>query len=161
MKENVLDVLVYLFENYINDDETELAVDEQTLRHELVGAGFSEPEVIKAFSWLEDLNPQKLEGNGGDRLTHEGSIRVYTDRENEKLDIAGRGFLMFLEQVGILDAHSRELIIDRIMALEADDISLEQLKWVILLVLFNQPGLEDAYAWMEDFVYEETVGAPH
>lgn len=161
MKENVLDVLVYLFENYINDDETELAVDEETLRNELVGAGFSEPEVIKAFSWLEDLNPQKLEGNGGTRLAHTGSIRVYTDRETEKLDMACRGFLMFLEQVRILDAHSRELILDRIMALEADDISLEQLKWVILLVLFNQPGQEDAFAWMEDLVYEEMVGAPH
>ncbi|MDH5190346.1 MAG: DUF494 domain-containing protein [Gammaproteobacteria bacterium] len=161
MKENVLDILVYLFENYINDDETELAVDEETLRTELVESGFAEKEVVKAFSWLEDLNPRVLEEYDGARLTHTDSIRVYTDRENEKLDMVCRGFLMFLEQVGILDAHSRELILDRVMALEADDISLEQLKWVILLVLFNQPGQEEAFAWMEDLVYEEMVGAPH
>jgi len=161
MKENVLDILVYLFENYINDDEVELSLNEEVLRAELVGAGFAEREVIKAFSWLDELSPQKLGGDGMDKLAHSTSIRVYTDQEAEKLDIACRGFLIFLEQVGILDGRSRELVIDRIMALETDDISLEQLKWVILLVLFNQPGLEEAFSWMEDLVYEEMVGAPH
>ena len=43
---------------------------------------------------------------------------------------------------------------DRVMALETHEISLEEMKWVILMVLFNQPGQEDAYAWMEDLVYE-------
>ena len=40
------------------------------------------------------------------------------------------------------------------MALESEDISLEQLKWVALLVLFNQPGQEAAFAWMHDLVYD-------
>ena len=47
-----------------------------------------------------------------------------------------------------------EILVDRLLALESADIDVEQIKWVVLMVLFNQPGQEDAYAWMEDLVYE-------
>jgi Smg protein len=53
------------------------------------------------------------------------------------------------------------MVIDRVMALDADDIDLEQLKWVVLMVLFNQPGREGAYAWMEDLVFEEAPVIVH
>jgi hypothetical protein len=38
---------------------------------------------------------------------------------------------------------------------KADDIDLHQLKWIILMVLFNQPGREEAYAWLEDLVFDD------
>ena len=41
------------------------------------------------------------------------------------------------------------------MALEEADIDLEEVKWVVLMVLFNQPGQEANYAWMEDLMFEE------
>jgi Smg protein len=39
--------------------------------------------------------------------------------------------------------------------LETDEFDEEKLKWVVLMVLFNQPGAESSYAWMEDFVYDD------
>jgi Smg protein len=72
-----------------------------------------------------------------------------------------RGFLLSLEQGGILSSETRELVIDRVMALEADDIGLQQLKWIILMVLFNQPGQEEAYACLEDMVFDEIPGYLH
>jgi Smg protein len=68
---------------------------------------------------------------------------------------------MFLEQLGVLDQTSRELVIDRIMALDTDDIDLDTLKWVVLMVLFNQPGQEAAYAWMEGLVLDEMASVLH
>ena len=65
-----------------------------------------------------------------------------------------RGFLLYLEQLGILTPEAREVVIDRVMALK-EEIDIERLKWVVLLILFNQPGSEDAYAHMEDMVYYE------
>ena len=59
-----------------------------------------------------------------------------------------------------MDPIRRELVIDRVMALESEEIDLEQLKWLILLVLFNQPGQEAAFAWMEDLVFENKLGKP-
>ena len=35
-----------------------------------------------------------------------------------------------------------------------DEITLEDMKWVVLMVLFNQPGQEANYAWMEDFMFD-------
>ncbi len=81
-----------------------------------------------------------------------GSYRIYVAPELAQLDVECRGFLLLLEQTGILDSETRELVIDRVMALETDGIDLHQLKWIILMVLFNQPGQEEAYAWLEDLV---------
>ena len=61
---------------------------------------------------------------------------------------------MYLENVGILDAQRRELVIDRLQALEADEITLDDVKWVVLMVLFNQPGQEANFAWMEDLMFD-------
>jgi Smg protein len=159
MKETVLDVLMYLFEHYF-DDDTELDSDRESLRQELVEAGFPEGEIGKAFEWLEALT---AEDAGGEPL--EGDVlpamRVYTHDESERLDLECRGFLLFLEQVRVLDATTRELVIDRIEALEGEDIDLEQLKWVVLMVLFNQPGKEAVCAWMEDFVLDKASGRLH
>ncbi|HEB85912.1 MAG TPA: DUF494 domain-containing protein [Gammaproteobacteria bacterium] len=159
MKENVLDVLMYLFENYMSDD-IEFDTDEESLRIELQEAGFQSMEISKAFEWLEGLValqdfPEKL------LLVNTSSVRVYTDEEIEKVDLDARGFLMFLEQAGVLDHHTREMVIDRVMALDEDEIDIEQLKWVTLMVLFNQPGREAAFAWMEDLVFEEAPGVVH
>ena len=41
------------------------------------------------------------------------------------------------------------------MALDQDEIDLDDLKWVVLMVLFNQPGAEAAYAWMENQMFED------
>jgi Smg protein len=159
MKENVLDILMYLFENYISD-EVELEPDEESLRSELISAGFRGNEIEKAFDWLEDLATMQEDPMREVQVGTQ-SLRVYTDREMERLDCDSRGFLLFLEQLGVLDPISRELVVDRIMALEAEEIDLDQLKWVVLMVLFNLPGQEAAYAWMEDLVFNEMPGSLH
>ena len=71
------------------------------------------------------------------------------------------GFLLFLEQHGVLDADQRELVLDRAMALDQDEIDLDDLKWVVLMVLFNQPGSEAAYAWMETQMFEDEPEPVH
>jgi Smg protein len=78
---------------------------------------------------------------------------VFHGAELAKLDVNARGFLLLLEQHGVLDANQRELVLDRAMALDQDTLDLDDLKWVVLLVLFNQPGSEAAYAWMETQMY--------
>ena len=68
---------------------------------------------------------------------------------------------MYLEQIGILSPDQRELVIDRVMALDSEEIDVEQIKWVVLMVLFSQPGQETAYARMEDLVFEDRVSEAH
>lgn len=158
MKENILDVLMYLFENYMND-EIETDKDEEALRSELQQAGFHQRQISKAFDWLEGLTT--LQDDEITPAQQNISIRIYTDEETERLNTEARGFLQFLENVGVLDHAARELVVDRIMALDEDEVDMEHLKWVVLMVLFNQPGREEAYAWMEDLVFDENTGNLH
>jgi len=156
MKETILDVLMYLFENYIND-EIEFDPTEDSLRVELKNAGFRKNEISRAFDWLSGLSNKELDTHNV--ACNATSMRLYTEFEVEKLDTECRGFILFLEQTGMLDHHTREIVIDRVMALDFDEIDIEQLKWVILMVLFNQPGSEAAFAWMEDKVFEDELGS--
>jgi hypothetical protein len=90
-----------------------------------------------------------------------GPTRVYFGPELDKLDVECRGFLLFLEQHGILDGDQRELVLDRAMALDQEELDLDDLKWVVLMVLFNQPGSEAAYAWMETQMFADEPEPVH
>jgi Smg protein len=158
MKENVLDVLMYLFETYVDTDEHP-EPDQNELRDELARAGFGDSEIDRALDWLDGLtddhdvltyNPQTAHGT-----------RIYNEFEQQRLDTACRGFVIYLEQIGILSPPQREILLDRLLALDSEDIDVEQVKWVVLMILFSQPGQELAYARMEDLVFEEEFNGIH
>lgn len=153
MKEDVLEVLIYLFENYMIED-SEFQPDQETLTSELSQAGFGHVEIDKAFGWLEDLSllceqqTEPLSGGSGQSMRH------FAPDELGKIDPQARGLLLSLEQSGILDPQTRELVLDRVMALESDEIDLEHVKWVIMMVLCNRPDRQNIYAWAEDLVLD-------
>jgi len=157
MKENVFDVLMYLFENYYMDDSDAAALDQESMRRDLWHAGFPAPEVDRAFLWLEGLGDEI----NAPSMQAERSLRLFSESEMARLDTECRGFILSLEQMGILTPASRELAIDRAMALDSEDFDIEQLKWVILMVLFNQPGQEAAYAWIEELVFDDVANHLH
>jgi len=157
MSETVLDVLMYLFETYSEQDlEKEPEPDQSILREELLQAGFGEPEVDRALDWLDGLTARNLEPFSAQPA--ERSVRIFNQFELTRLDADCRGYILYLEQIGILSPLQRELVIDRLMALGSGDIDVEQVKWVVLMVLFSQPGQEKAFARMEDLVFEENTG---
>ncbi len=156
MKENVLDVLMYLFQNDMEED-VDVDPDRESVQMELLAAGFPSQEIDQAFVWLDSL----VDRPSLPLPVNPRSCRIYVAAELARLDVECRGFLLRLEQGGILDPETREGVIDRVMALETDDIDLHQLKWIILMVLFNRPGQEEAYAWMEDLVFDNIPGYLH
>jgi Smg protein len=158
MKENVLDVLMYLFETYVETEE-DPEPDQHELRLELSRAGFGEAEIERALEWLDGLTDHQESLNYGNLSAH--ATRIYNDFEHGRLDTNCRGYITYLEQTGILSPPQRELLVDRLLALETADIDVEQIKWVVLMVLFSQPGQEQAYARMEDLVFEESPDSIH
>ncbi len=145
MKETVLDVLVYLFENYFHG-APDTVHDRDSLQSELIEAGFDPIQIGKAFDWLLDLQTDRVAQVPAPAI---GPVRVYAQEELDRLEPECIGFLMRLESHGVLDADSRERVLERAWALEQPQIELEDLKWVVLLVLFNDPGREAEFAWME------------
>lgn len=155
MKETVLDVLMYLFECFV-DSEDEPEPDRNELREELERAGFREREIDRALDWLDGLNVNDVAADAP--MPRSATVRIYDRLELERLDPQCRGYMLHLEQIGILSPTQRELVIDRLMALDGSDIDIEQIKWVVMMVLFSQPGQEQAYARMEDLVFADDPG---
>ncbi len=159
MYENMVDVLIYLYENYM-DGESHPPVDQDELESELSDAGFSSSEISEALTWLDELASRMAStrmASPEDPPRGVDAMRIYTDAECQKLDLDARGMLLFLEQSGILDPLSRELVIDRAIAIEQNAVSVDELKWIVLLVLLNRPGRESALSQMEDLIYGDPV----
>jgi Smg protein len=155
MDNSVFDILIYVFDRYVLD---ELPPSERsTLASDLTRAGFGRANVERALDWLVELAEQDEHAAPSEA----GSFRIYAPKELVRLDTDCRGLLASLEQRGLLSAAQRELVIDRLMALEADDLDLDHVRWVVLMVLSSQPGQEVAYERMEDLVFDVPAHEPH
>jgi len=146
MRESMFDILVYLFENYF---EAEIQPDHGKLARELSAAGFDSDEISRAFDWFTGLEQLSTDAAYPESLAASGATRCYAPQEQLKLDHRAQGLLTFLEVSGILNPIQRECVIDRVLALAESDVSLEHVKWIVLMVLWSH-GQD--YVFMEDFL---------
>src|SRR5580698_914733 len=159
MTTSVLDILIYVFDRYMLEDTSEVP-ERDDLARDLELLGFGSASVERALDWLADL--ADVRQHCAEAPARESvSLRVYSDGELTRLSTESRGFLMHLERHGILSPVQREVVLDRLLALDSDELDTEQIKWVVLMVLSSQPGQEQAFARMEDLVADTTGYPPH
>src|SRR3990167_2277635 len=155
----MFEVLMYLFENYM-DGSVALSADQATIFSELEQAGFSRSEIGRALDWLDGLNRVQETVQAGPHFTPH-AIRHYSMDECERLGLPGRGFLLYLEQLSILDPMTREVVIDRLMALDNRELDLGRIKWVVLIALFNQPDKKSALSLLQDMILSDAFDVLH
>lgn len=161
MNENLLDVLLYLFENFALTPALNSSDAADHVRDDLDDAGFFPDEIDDAFEWLRATQPEQ---RAAITPPSADTVRVYAGAELHVLDAECRGYIARLERAGVLGSGTRELVIDRMMALAEDELEgaeLEQLKWVVMMVLSSTDGEDEAYARMEAMIHAETPGASH
>lgn len=153
MKENMLDVLVFLFDNYLG---TQAGIDQDgnRLADELEEAGFAFDEITKAFDWLGGLKAE--EAVWPEAMT---SLRVFTNAEQQRLDVEARGFLMQLEFSKVINHVLREKILDAVMRLDLEQVtlSLKAFKRIVGLVLMNTTEIDNHLPEIEEWVFELDV----
>jgi Smg protein len=127
------DILVYLFENC---QQHEVSDEKERVAKKLSAAGFEESDISEALTWLAGVarGPHRsfapLPASGA-------AFRAYAPKELAKLDADCRGLLIYFEQSGILNPQSRETVIDRALAATGGGLTIEQLKLVVLMVLWK------------------------
>ena len=127
----MIDILVYLFENYY---DYSAHPKPEVLARKLSSIGFEDGEIQTALSLLSGLNNQHLFHFTCDRH----SLRIYTAREQSKLDHDCLSFIAFLETAGVITPPLRELVIERGMILEDDPVPLSKFKIIVLMVLWSR-----------------------
>lgn len=155
----MFEVLMYLFENYM-DGSVALSADQDTIVTELEQVGFTRGEIGRALDWLDGLNRVQETVQSGPQFTPH-AIRHYSMEECERFGVEGRGFLLYLEQLNILDAMTREIVVDRMMALDYREVDLGRIKWVVLIALFNQPDKKAALTLLQDMILSDVFGVLH
>ena len=156
MDNSVFDILIYVFDRYMLE-ELPASAERESLARDLESAGFGEANVERALDWLADLAAERERPN----LRGDGSFRVFATQELARLDPQCRGLLVSLEAAGILSPSQREIVIDRLLALDTDELDLEQVKWVVLMVLSSQPGQDLAFQRLEAWVSSASASGPH
>lgn len=154
----MFEVLVYLFENYL---EANIRPDHGTLARELSAAGFEPEDIEQAVNWLNTLEDMTHQADAlAEHETPSTGWRMYVEEESLKISEESRGFLMFLEQAGVMLPHQREMVIDRAMALPNAPVGLEEIKWIVLMTLWNQ-GKANDYLFISDAIFSETQPTLH
>jgi len=155
---SVLKVLIYVYDHYMLADPADVPERHRMLQ-DLRQRGFSVSEVVHAMEWLSALvGDQPAVPVPADGEATACGLRVFADGELSRLSPDSRAFLMLLDRQHVLTPRQRELVIDRALALDVEEVDVEQLKWVVLLVLSSQPGQELAFARFESVM--SAAGGP-
>ena len=138
MKESMLDVLIYLAEEYevTYGEESE----REQLTMELVAAGFDTCLIGDAWGWLDELVILIDSNSDITPFNKVNSTRVLSPTEKSRLSLATQSYLLLLQNSDLIDTVTFELILDRLIALESDseDLSLDQIRWVVMMIAFNR-----------------------
>jgi Smg protein len=156
MKENTLDVLFYLFDNY--SESSDVKQNREILHGYLKEAGFLNTRITKAFDWLESL------ADDNDIYLSQpqsASTRHFSKYEMRWLDQKSQDYMLSLANAGVLSPEMFERTIDRVLSLGDKEFDLNRLKWVILMLLLNQPDSEAEYIWMDDVALGEEAPVYH
>ncbi len=146
----MLDVLMYIFENYV-EENSEFNMPAEVILSEMQQEGFSRLQILQAINWFVDLGRNQPKGLDK-TLQPLQSMRYFLPEEMAYLGLQGADFLLSLGKLGIVDHATCEMILDRVMALGYQEIQITHLKWVALMVLFNQPGKKHELNLLQDLV---------
>ncbi|MCG6200720.1 DUF494 domain-containing protein [Psychromonas antarctica] len=157
----MFEVIIYLFESYMQIEQT-MELDAQEITDELLEEGFQKNEISGALAWLDNLaslHQQNLQSKT--QLAKPSSLRIYSSSEQYRLSIECQGYIFYLEEADILNTHTREIVIDCAMSLDINTLQLYDLKWLILMVLFNDPSSSDAFLQLESMLMDYEDGLIH
>jgi Smg protein len=155
MTGSVLDILIYVFDQYMLAEAPEVP-EREALAADLERAGFGRHNVERALDWLGDIDGERSRPDMSSR-----ALRIFSPEELEHISADCRGYLLQLDREGILSPLQREIVIDRLVALDGDEVDIDRLKWLVLMVLSSQPGQEQACARMEHLVFEDPDSRPN
>ncbi|UCG51409.1 MAG: DUF494 family protein [Candidatus Latescibacterota bacterium] len=137
MVSRLMDLLVLVAELSQNSGKSFRELDE-----ELVHLGYSAEEIEQAFVWISSQwhLPEETGGRSPVKMSH----RVLSPWESMCIDADSYGYLLRLQNLGIIDVEQFEKIITRILPVGGEKIALGEFKTLVGSVLFNlQPDEPD------------------
>jgi Smg protein len=149
------EVLAYVYEHY---ERTDLAYNGDKIARKLSAAGFEREEIHSALRWLAGMRAVATR-EAVSVPEVEAAHRVFSPRELVKLETACLGYLLTLEQSGVLCPQTREQVLERALAADGEPLVLAQLKVIVLMVLWSK-GLPSRQLLAHDLFIEPESQLP-
>lgn len=152
----MFEVLAFVYENYWHGNA---CPELPALQRKLNAVGFDDDEIQDALIWLEELKsatrslpsvPASRSCDHSEPLAHATTdavawaLRVFTPAEQARLGREGWGLMAFLVSAGVLPWDRLELVMDRAIATSAGDLSVNDLKLIVLMVFWSLGDEPDA-----------------
>ncbi|MBU1926206.1 MAG: DUF494 domain-containing protein, partial [Gammaproteobacteria bacterium] len=90
-----------------------------------------------------------------------GTFRILTDEEQKRLSVDAQEYLLSLERIGVLNAVMREVVLDRLMALDEVFLDVKDVKVVVFMVLYYCPSMSKSLQLLEDILFSEDKSVVH
>ncbi len=130
----MFDILYYLFESYATSSRFPQPKEIVDI---LLEEGFDESDVSEAMEWLAGMS-RAVEVDISGCHPSQNAFRFYPEEERRRFHSTCFPFLAFMERIGALDAPSREIVIERALALKTGMISVSRLKLITLMLLWQR-----------------------
>lgn len=153
----MLDILVYLFENYYTP---QACPEANILAHKLAAVGFEDDDINDALGWLHRLGQTAEQCKPLSALEPSDSHRIYANHEYQLLGTQAIGFIQFLESSGSLPPTLREIMIEQALATDENPVSLQTIKVIALMVLWSQQAEIDHLVF-EELMTDDRVRPSH
>ena len=130
----------------------------KAMHSELIEAGFPDKTAQQAVRWINEIINSKVDITSASQQ----SFRVYEQFEIDFLGQSSIAKLYNLEAEGVLDALTREVVIDRLCALGHEKLDEHIVIWVSLIVLYYTDKNSSALASLEnDVLFALGEGVKH
>ncbi len=135
MRERMFEMVNLIVEHMLK--ENSLSFYEPEMADLLRSHGFESEEISEAFHWLHHFAPGGDSGIG-DRSGSGRAFRLLSDEERLAFSSEAYGYLLQLQQKGLIDGTMREEILQRTFSLVEHEISRDDIRAMALLVAFHR-----------------------
>lgn len=155
----MLDVLIFMYTNYMQEPTGSHIGIQNHIAKELSEAGFDYQDSLGAINWYITL--RSMLKNKVEDTTHTEAIRIYTQAELERIAPDSLDFIALLQTQKAITSDEREVIIDRALALTQNSITIEEIRWVTMMVLNNDQSRKEQYLFIEDALFNLNNSTVH
>jgi uncharacterized protein Smg (DUF494 family) len=135
MKEKLVQLLVHI----MSELQSRVQLNEIDFG-ELKRRGYTQAEITEALSWLHE-NMRVTNGAVTIPARSSGaSKRVLHDVEKMALSLESQGYLIQLRELGLIDDHDLEAVIERAVLTGYDHLSIVEVREIVASVLLGKEG---------------------
>jgi uncharacterized protein Smg (DUF494 family) len=132
MKDRVVEILVFLMSE-MQENKSLHEVDLSELRDR----GYTTSEISAAFSWLyENSRTDRMESIRSGKAGA-GSRRIFHDAEKTVLSTPAQGYIIQLNELGLIDDREVEIVLDRAMSSGYAGLTVQEVRDLVAMVLFS------------------------